>query len=149
MCLVLAIYISNKQCIDCYIGNKKGIGSVSGCIVCVVLLLFALIQHIGNIKLGFINKHHQKGQISLFIGEKNSWGKGYGKESIKAITQWGFKELHLERIEAGCYAGNTASLQAFLTVGFSVEGFLRNNFINGEHRCGSFLMGIIRNDQIN
>jgi [ribosomal protein S5]-alanine N-acetyltransferase len=73
-------------------------------------------EHIGNIKIGFINQNHQKGQISLFIGEKDYWNKGYATESIQAITKWGFNSLGLKKIEAGCYEQNLSSLRSFLKI---------------------------------
>ncbi|MBE9523991.1 MAG: GNAT family N-acetyltransferase [Chloroflexi bacterium] len=106
------------------------------------------LEHIGNIKLGFIKTHHQSGQLSLFIGEKSCWGKGYATESIRCITKWGFDVLKLERIEAGCYDTNMASLRIFLKVGFSVEGYLRNSVVSDGQRIGCFWMGIIRNEKI-
>jgi RimJ/RimL family protein N-acetyltransferase len=108
----------------------------------------ATLEHIGNIKLGFINTHHQSGQLSLFIGEKSCWGKGYATESIGCLTKWGFDVLELERIEAGCYDTNIGSLRAFLKVGYSVEGFFRNSVISEGRRIGCFWLGILRNDRI-
>ena len=43
--------------------------------------------HIGNIKLGPINKYHKYSYISYFIGNKNFLGKGYGKMMIKEILK--------------------------------------------------------------
>lgn len=106
------------------------------------------LEHIGNIKLGFINTHHQSGQLSLFLGEKSCWGKGYATESIKCITKWGFEALGLERIEAGCYDANIGSLRAFLKAGYSVEGFFRNSIFFNGRRIGGFWLGIIRSDRI-
>lgn len=106
------------------------------------------LDHIGNIKMGFINAHHQSAQLSLFIGEKSCWGKGYATESIRRITTWGFEVLGLERVEAGCYDSNFGSLRAFLKVGYSVEGFFRNSVVSDGRRIGCFWLGIIRNDRI-
>ncbi len=106
------------------------------------------MEHLGNIKLGFINTYHQRAQLSLFIGEKSCWGKGYGSESIKCITQWGFDTLKLERIEAGCYDNNIGSLRAFLKVGYSVEGYFREKVVFEGRRIGSFWLGILREDRI-
>lgn len=106
------------------------------------------LEHIGNIKLGFINTHHQSAQLSLFIGEKSCWGKGYATESIRCLTQWGFDALGLERIEAGCYDSNLGSLRAFLKVGYSVEGFFRNSVVSDGRRIGCFWLGILKNDRI-
>lgn len=105
-------------------------------------------EHIGNIKLGFMNSHHQSAQLSLFIGEKSYWGKGYATEAIRCITQWGFNALDLERIEAGCYDSNLGSLRAFLKVGYSVEGFFRNSVVSEGRRIGCFWLGILKNDRI-
>ena len=103
-------------------------------------------QHIGNAKIGFINKQHGTGEISLFIGEKSSWGKGYGKETICCLTQYGFESLDLARIEAGCYEKNTASLQSFLSLGYSVEGFFRKKYVSQGNRCGGFWLGMLREE---
>jgi RimJ/RimL family protein N-acetyltransferase len=100
-------------------------------------------SHIGNIKLGFIDKHHDTGQIGILIGQKTCWGKGFATESIRSITRWGFESLRLEKIEAGCYEENTASLRAFLKVGYQVEGFLRSHSNFEGRRSGSFLLGIL------
>lgn len=105
------------------------------------------LDHIGNIKLGFINSHHQSAQLSLFIGEKNCWGKGYATEAIQCVTKWGFDALGMERIEAGCYDANLGSLRAFLKAGYSVEGFSRSSVVSEGRRTGCFWLGIIRNDR--
>jgi len=104
------------------------------------------LEHIGNIKLGFINTNHQSGELSLFIGEKSCWRKGYATESIGRITHWGFDELRLERIEAGCYDSNVGSLRAFLKAGYSVEGFFRKSVLFEGRRIGCFWLGILKND---
>lgn len=106
------------------------------------------LEHIGNIKLGFINDNHKSGQLSLFIGEKSRWGMGYATESIRCITKWGFETLGLERIEAGCYDENMGSLRAFLKVGYSVEGFFRQGVAFEGRRIGAFWFAILKNDRI-
>jgi len=98
-------------------------------------------EHIGNAKIGFINKHYQRGQISLFIGEKIFWGKGYSTEVVKALTEHGFNRLGLHRLEAGCYEDNLASLRVFLKNGYAVEGFFRNHFLVNGTRQGCFWLG--------
>lgn len=102
--------------------------------------------HIGNIKLGFIEKHHHSGQLSLLIGEKKCWGRGYATEAIRALTLWGFGALGLERIEAGCYEENIGSLRAFLKAGYSVEGYFRKSVVSDGRRVGCFWLGILRHE---
>ena len=105
-------------------------------------------EHIGNIKLGFINPHHLTGELSFFIGEKHLWWNGYGREAVKAVTRWGFDVLGLEKIEAGCYDGNLASLRCFIKTGYAVEGYFRGRAVLRGKRVGSFWLGILKTDAI-
>lgn len=104
-------------------------------------------QHIGNTKLGFINQYHKRAQLSLFIGEKQYWGKGFAVEIIKTITDWGFSDLDLEKIDAGCYDENLGSLRAFLKSGYQVEGYFRKSVAIGDRRIGSFWMSILKDER--
>ncbi|MDD5005730.1 MAG: GNAT family N-acetyltransferase [Candidatus Omnitrophica bacterium] len=85
-------------------------------------------QHIGNIKLGPINWIHRVGEISLFIGEKACWGKGYATEAIKLISNYAFYKLNLRKLTAGCYANNIGSLLAFQKANFVQEAILKNQY---------------------
>lgn len=78
--------------------------------------------HIGNIKLGPINFHHSNASIGLVIGERVWWGKGVAKEAIDALTRWAFDELKIQKLHAGSYASNEASIRAFEACGFEREG---------------------------
>lgn len=105
-------------------------------------------QHIGNTKIGFINNIYKRGQISLFIGEKQHWGKSYSSELVQAVTQYGFEVLGLHRIEAGCYEENLASLRVFLKAGYTVEGFQRDQvYLNGKY-MGCFWLGALKHEYI-
>jgi RimJ/RimL family protein N-acetyltransferase len=103
-------------------------------------------RHIGNTKLGFINEQYARGELSLFIGDKTYWGKGLAGEVVQALTQYGFKKLGLERIEAGCYEENMASLRVFLKTGYTVEGFKRSHVVSSGSRSGCFMLGIIKGE---
>ncbi len=102
--------------------------------------------HIGNAKLGFINDHYARAELSLFIGEKTLWGKGLAGEVVRSLTAYGFERLKLERIQAGCYEENLASLHVFLRAGYTVEGFFRSHVACGGRRSGCFWLGILRRE---
>ena len=102
--------------------------------------------HIGNIKLGFINTRYQSAQISLLIGEKSSWGSGFATEAIRSISQFGFRDLALVRLEAGCYEDNLGSLRAFLKAGYAVEGFCRQQVVANGRRQGCFYLGMLKSE---
>ena len=104
------------------------------------------LRHIGNAKIGFVHSIYRCGQLSLFIGDKSTWGLGFGSEVVSALTNYGFIELGLRRIEAGCYEQNLASLRIFLKAGYSVEGFLRSNVVLNGQRQGCFKLGLLSSE---
>ena len=75
-------------------------------------------EHIGNIKLGPIDWINRKAEISILLGEKSSWGKGYGTEAVCLISQYALATLSLNKVTAGCYIDNIGSANIFLKNGF-------------------------------
>ena len=102
--------------------------------------------HLGNAKLGFINKVHGSGQLSMFIGDKSVWGKGLATEIVRSLTEYGFTHLGLERIQAGCYEEHEASLRVFKKVGYQVEGLFRDHLMFKGRRSNCVWMGILRHE---
>lgn len=99
-------------------------------------------QHIGNIKLGPINRFHQVAEIGFLVGERQEWGKGYASEAIRTLCQYAFEELRLEKITAGCYEKNEGSRRALLKAGFRHEGTrFRQWNVKGKRQDG-YLFGI-------
>lgn len=98
-------------------------------------------EHIGNIKLGPINKQHATGDIGLFIGEHQHWGKGYAAQAIELITIYAFEKLGLEKLTASCYASNVGSKKAFLKAGWREEGVRHSQFSTAAGREDCILLG--------
>lgn len=103
-------------------------------------------RHVGNIKLGFIDRRNLSGQVSLFLGDKSTWGRGYATEAIRLITTYGFEQLGLERAEGGIYEDNLGSLRTFLKLGYTVEGFFRRKYLLDGRRTGSFWVGVLKDE---
>lgn len=90
-------------------------------------------KHIGNIKVGPIRPIHQIADISLFIGDRGSWGRGYAAEGIEALSRYAFAQLEVEKLSASMYAPNVGSTKAFLKVGYRQEGRRRRHvFLDGQ-----------------
>lgn len=77
-------------------------------------------EFVGTIKLK-IDSRHNKGVISLMIGEKGLWGYGIGTKAIKLLTNWGLKKEGLHHITAGMYCDNFASRKVFLKSGYKYD----------------------------
>lgn len=89
-------------------------------------------QHIGNIKLGFIDRLHRRADIGLLIGEASSWGRGFASEAIAAVLRLAHTDLDLAKVTASTYAANIGSIRAFLKAGFVEEGRQLRHWRSGE-----------------
>lgn len=97
-------------------------------------------RHVGNLKIGPVNPHHQSASLGLIIGEKARWGHGYATEAIALATRYAFTVLGLHKLTAGIIEGNEGSLRAFEKNGFMVEGVRRRqNFCEGRWRDETLL----------
>jgi RimJ/RimL family protein N-acetyltransferase len=56
---------------------------------------------------------------------KNFWGQGYATEAARELLKFGFNELDLHRIEAGCAVDNIASVRVLEKCGMTREGRTR------------------------
>lgn len=79
-------------------------------------------RHVGNIKLGPIDPHHETGDIGILIGDKAAWGKGIATSAVEAISEIARNRLKLRKLTAGCHASNAGSQRVFEKAGFVVEG---------------------------
>ena len=111
-------------------------------------IFFAIIEnkhseHIGNIKLGPINRMHQRGEIGIIIGEQKYWGKGYGTAAIDLLKHFAFTSLKLHKLTSGCYSLNEASIKSFKNCGFEVEGIRKSHYLYSGKYVDHVLLGCI------
>lgn len=52
-------------------------------------------------------------------------GRGYMREALRAVLDWGWQQMQLHRVEAQIHPANTASLALVQALGFAYEGHLR------------------------
>ena len=70
------------------------------------------------------NHRHKRAEIGYELHE-NYWNKGYAKEAILPIINYGFSNMQLSRIEAVVYPENKNSEELLRKIGFSYEGLLK------------------------
>ncbi len=100
--------------------------------LCLAICLKKTGKHIGGISLTSINFIHRTAELSIMIGEKSEWGKGYGTESITALSRHAFLSMNLNKLWA---ESPNPSLNAILKkLGWSHEGTKKEMFlIEGEY----------------
>ncbi|MFC1590916.1 GNAT family N-acetyltransferase [Thermodesulfobacteriota bacterium] len=101
-------------------------------------------RHIGNIKLGPIDRTHRFADVGIIIGEQDCWGKGYAAEAIGLIVKYAFETLDLHKLTAGFYAPHVQSMQAFLKAGFVQEGVRKSHCYCDGRYVDDILVGLVR-----
>lgn len=76
---------------------------------------------------GFLNREarHFRAEIGYELSH-DYWGRGIAGEALRAVVQYGFSQLRLERIEALIEPENGPSIRLVERNGFLREGLLRH-----------------------
>lgn len=85
-------------------------------------------RHIGNCGIDSADLLNRNARFGIFIGEKDAWHCGYGREAAKLVIAYGFEELGLHRIELTVFSFNERARRAYEKVGFVLEGTQRENY---------------------
>ena len=84
--------------------------------------------HIGNIHLGPIDWTHRRAELSMILGDRSCWGKGYMAEAFELLAHHAFNALNLNKLKAGTEEGNAAAIRLFQKTGWTEEARLRREF---------------------
>lgn len=77
------------------------------------------------------------------------WGIGFGTEALSVVISYGFHELNLHRIEAGCAVDNLGSIKVLENVGMIQEGRKRKILPLKNGWCDNFVYAILETDDRN
>jgi RimJ/RimL family protein N-acetyltransferase len=91
-----------------------------------VICLLADGRAIGTAGFHHVNYEDGHASFGISIGEKAEWSKGYGTDALRAICDFGFGQLRLERIELDVYEPNARARRSYEKAGFVTEGTLRH-----------------------
>jgi len=116
--------------------------------------LFAIItkknnKHIGNVRLGPIERDHKRSEFGILIGDKKSWGKGFAFEVINVILKYAFERLNLNRINIYVVEKNKAALAVYKKAGFKIEGCMRKNYCLKEKYLNTLVLGMLKEEFVN
>lgn len=89
---------------------------------------------IGMVGLYSINWIHRTCEVGLYIGDKDSHGKGYAKESYSLIESFAKDYLNLRKIKLTVVKNNDSAVNYWVSVGFEKVGILKEErFIKGKY----------------
>ena len=94
-----------------------------------------------------INLHEQYKRASLgYWCAIAHWGRGYMTEAVRAVINYGFRELALNRIHADCHGDNPASRRVLEKAGMIYEGCLRQHSFRLGRFADKLQFGILRSE---
>lgn len=90
--------------------------------------------HFGNVGLHNIDWVHRSAELGIVIGDKNYWGRKFGKQAWALITNYAFRSLNLNRVYAHIMVENIASQRCAEAAGFQRQGRISEMF----YKSGSY-----------
>jgi RimJ/RimL family protein N-acetyltransferase len=101
-------------------------------------------QLVGAIGLT-IKAHHARAEMGYWIGQP-FWNRGFGTEAARALLQFGFDTLGLQRIHASHLTRNPASGRVMQKIGMRLEGVLRQHVCKWDVHEDLAVYGILRDE---
>jgi UDP-4-amino-4,6-dideoxy-N-acetyl-beta-L-altrosamine N-acetyltransferase len=103
-------------------------------------------RSIGTIGLSDIDRKNQRTEYGILIGEADARNKGYAREASELILKHAFENCGLRRVYLHTFADNTAAVRLYESLGFRIEGMLRQHAF----KCGAFrdvmVMAILKDE---
>ncbi len=84
--------------------------------------------------------------LSIILGEKETWHAGYGREAILLLLDYAFGYLGFHRVSIGVVGFNEAALRFYEKIGFQREGIQREGYYY-DHHFSDFVMLSILEDE--
>lgn len=91
------------------------------------------------------NPDYRSASLGYCLGE-SAWGHGYATEAARALLQWAFANLDLNRVQAEADTRNPASGRVLEKLGFVLEGTLREDCIVDGDVSDSWVFGLLRRE---
>jgi RimJ/RimL family protein N-acetyltransferase len=97
--------------------------------------------------IGLLGLHpHGRAELSILIGEKAYWSRGYGGDAIRCLLALAFGELGLRRVTLIADADNACGIRCYERCGFRHEGLLRAHRVRYGKPLDMVTMGILREE---
>ena len=101
---------------------------------------------IGRCLLFGVNLVDRCGMVGIFIGERDSRGKGYGQEAMRLLLDFGFNLLNLHNIMLGVFAFNERAIRSYQSLGFHEIGRRRETRWIGGKAYDAILMDMLEEE---
>jgi RimJ/RimL family protein N-acetyltransferase len=85
-------------------------------------------------------------ELGIRIGERDYWGRGYGRDAVSTLVDYGFRHLNMHRIWLTVLDLNERAIRAYAASGFQEEARLRRHIWADRVLRDEVVMGLLRSD---
>ncbi len=103
-------------------------------------------RFIGVVRLWRLSDRNRSAMLTIFIGERSHWGRGYGSDALRLTLREAFGPLDLHRVELHVFDFNERAIRSYEKVGFVREGVRRQALRRGTRFHDILVMGITREE---
>ncbi len=89
---------------------------------------------------------HRDAWIGIGLGDRATWGQGYGTEAMRLLLRFAFMELNLFRVTLSVFAYNPRAIHVYEQLGFVPEGAQRERLRRDGRRYDLLIMGLLRSE---
>jgi RimJ/RimL family protein N-acetyltransferase len=87
-------------------------------------------------------------ELGITIGDKDYWGRGYGRESIRLLLDYAFRLRNFRKVWLRVQGNNERAMRAYRACGFVEEGRLREHVFSDGKYYDQVIMGILRHEWV-
>lgn len=103
-------------------------------------------KYIGQCALFNIDSIAQACELGITIGDKEYWGRGYGRDAIGLLLWYAFVQRNVHRVWLKVHADNERAIRSYCSCGFKEEGRLRSHVWTNGHYEDLVIMGLLREE---
>lgn len=97
---------------------------------------------IGHCGLYYINWVNRTAELSIYIGDVNFRGGGYGKDALHILMNYAFKTINMNRVWCEVFSNNEA-VHVYRKIGFKDEGILRDHHFDDGKFIDCHILGLL------
>ncbi|MBN1314870.1 MAG: GNAT family N-acetyltransferase, partial [Anaerolineales bacterium] len=101
---------------------------------------------IGVAELDGIEWTNGNSYLSIGLGDRNYWNRGFGSDATRVLLQFAFYELNLHRVSLTVFANNQRAIHVYRKLGFIHEGCAREFLARDGKRWDMLFMGILKSE---
>ena len=101
---------------------------------------------VGACGLHHIDPRNHSAELGMVIGDPADWGRGLGSEAARLLIAYGFDTVNLHRLWLEVYEDNPWARKIYETLGFRLEGTLREHGFREGRWWNLHYMGLLAHE---